>query len=459
MLGKIKLHNFKAFEDLELELAPITLLLGPNNSGKSSIIAPLRLLIQTLESNDNSVPLLLNGIMGDFGTYKDIVYKNHRGRQIEVKLTIYPGDQILTRKTIPQEGYSDRTKESSIEISLNYKYRSKRREIILKRSELTFNGKSLLVTDYSEDSERQLVSKIEDTTVPSSLKSTIARNLRMENFIPRLMRVYGSKDKTATTGVFLDDVDNALYIANKVSFSLRKAIQTIEYLGAMRIPPSRTYLFTGERRRRIGPAGEQAANILAMDTARAGTRSKQIINAISQWLTKADVASDVKVETISDRHYEIRVQHPITHEYQNISDVGYGNSQILPVLIGGYNLQRGATYIIEEPEIHLHPRAQSELGEFFLDLYNEGIQSIVETHSEYVVLKLQQYIANHIIPPNHVLVYYVYADEDKKKVVPLRLNDKGNFIDQWPEGFFPERLNEAKTLSRIRYEKEFEEGF
>lgn len=65
MIKQMKLHNFKAFEDLDIEFKPITLLLGPNNSGKSSIIAALRLLVQTIESNDSNVPILLNGIFGD----------------------------------------------------------------------------------------------------------------------------------------------------------------------------------------------------------------------------------------------------------------------------------------------------------------------------------------------------------------------------------------------------------
>jgi AAA15 family ATPase/GTPase len=68
MLTSLRLKYFKAFEQLDLEIRPITIFIGPNNSGKSSIIASLRVLVQTIESYDTKIPLLLNGTMGDFGT-------------------------------------------------------------------------------------------------------------------------------------------------------------------------------------------------------------------------------------------------------------------------------------------------------------------------------------------------------------------------------------------------------
>ncbi len=175
-------------------------------------------------------------------------------------------------------------------------------------------------------------------------------------------------------------------------------------------------------------------------------------------MKQAGIASDLRVEPLSDRHYEIRVQHPVTEEYQNLADVGYGNSQILPVLVGGFNLRPGATYLVEEPEIHLHPRAQAELGDFFLDLYRRGVQSVVETHSEHLILRLQQHVASQSIPPDKIGFYYVYAQGKKKGVAPLKLDSLGRFTEPWPEGFFPERLEEAKKLSKLRFKIESSEN-
>lgn len=240
------------------------------------------------------------------------------------------------------------------------------------------------------------------------------------------------------------------------SRTVLNTIQRIEYIGAMRLSPSRTYLFTGEKRNRVGSNGDYATHILAMDSARGGSKSQNIKDNVVAWLRKAGIASDLGIEIISDRHFEIRIQHPITREYENYADVGYGNSQIIPILVGGYNLKANSTYLVEQPEIHLHPRAQSELGDFFLDLYNRNIQTIVETHSEHMILRLQQHIAKGLIPSEDIIFHYIYPQNNEKCIIPLRVDENGYFIDEWPEGFFSEKLEEAKQLSKIRLQKELE---
>lgn len=455
MISAICLHNFKAFDQLQMDLGPITLLLGPNNSGKSSIIASLRLLVQTIESYDPHVPLLLNGIMGDFGTYRDIVYGNHRGRPMEICISIQPARK--RREPSSPKDFWPSVEDDSIEITLGYKYRTKRRELILRNTEIKLNNSTLLATAYSADSERQLIEKVGEKVVPSPIKSSLARNLRMQNFLAQSIFVHsateGSKGGALREFLTKDVVEN-LRKTSRMAREMSRHLRLVDYLGAMRVPPSRTYLFTGERRRRVGASGKHAASILAMDSVRTGSRSLNVAGLVRNWLKKAGIASDLRVEPISDRHYEIRVQHPFTKEYQNLADVGYGNSQVLPVLVGGFNLEAGATYMVEEPEIHLHPRAQAELGDFSLELYRRGVQSIAETHSEYLVLRLQQYVASKDIPAEHIRVYYVYAEEEQKKVKFLRMDSQGRFIDEWPEGFFPERLEEAKKLSKIRFQRE-----
>jgi predicted ATPase len=453
MISRIGLHNFKAFDQLQMGLGPITLLLGPNNSGKSSILASLRLLVQTLESYDPQVPLLLNGIMGDFGTYKDIVYLNHRGRPMEISVSIQP--TMRRPKPIDSADFWPVAEDDSIEVGLAYKYRTVRRELILKSSEIKRNGSLLLATGYSEDSERQLIEKIGHREVPSPIKSSLARRMRIQNFLVQSVLTGFREDSkgSALSDFLTKEIEDNLRAASLAAREINYRLRMVEYLGAMRVPPSRTYLFTGERRRRVGATGEHAASVLVTDTARSGSRSLNVARLVRNWLHRAGIAQDLRVAPISDRHYEIRVQHPVTREHQNLADVGYGNSQVLPVLVGGFNLEAGATYLVEEPEIHLHPRAQAELGGFFLELYQRGVQSIVETHSEYLVLRLQQYVASREISPDHVRIYYVYAEGEKKKVELLRMDDQGRFVDEWPEGFFPERLEEAKRLSKIRFEK------
>jgi predicted ATPase len=131
-----------------------------------------------------------------------------------------------------------------------------------------------------------------------------------------------------------------------------------------------------------------------------------------------------------------------------LADVGYGVSQILPVLVGGYGLVRDALFIVEQPELHIHPKAQAEVGEFFCELVQNGIQSIVETHSEHLILRIQQKVALGELDPSDVAVSYINPTPQGKQIVDLPLGRDGLFTVPWPGGFFEERKKEAFQLAR-----------
>lgn len=190
--------------------------------------------------------------------------------------------------------------------------------------------------------------------------------------------------------------------------------------------------------------------MLAMDSMRRGRKSRGIRQNVVNWLQIAGIASDIKIVHLSDRYFEVHIQHPITKEYANFADVGYGNSQVIPVLVAGLNAEGGDTFIVEEPEIHLHPKAQAELGDFFLDQFKRGVQSVIETHSEHMIVRLQRHIAQGNLQPKDVRIYYVHPTSSGKELIPLELNAQGIFTAEWPGGFFPERLAEAKELAIAR---------
>ncbi len=447
MITRIALHNFKAFENVHLDLAPITVLVGPNNSGKSSVISALRLLAQTMESPDRSVSLLLSGSFGDFGTFRDIVYRNHRGRPLTIEVST---QSVLPRSVEEETGVG----VSSIRVGLTYKFRTKRRELILRTFKMGVNSRTLVETEYSLDSGRHALRALSGQPLPPALRAAASRYLSWDHFLPDLFQLRRAAPTETASGVDAlqreHDVD--LRLASAASFAFRREILGVEYLSAMRVPPARTYQFSGERRRKVGLHGENAPGILVLDAGRPARKDESsVIQRVSSWLAKAGMASSLEIAPISDRHYEIRVQHPMTGERENIADVGYGNSQVLPVLVGGYSRMAGDLFAVEEPEIHLHPRAQAELGDFLLDLYGVKVASLIETHSEHLVLRLQQHVAAGNIPSEHVVVYYATTAADNKKcLVRLDLDRKGRFERDWPGGFFPERLREATELARVR---------
>ncbi|NUG13468.1 DUF3696 domain-containing protein, partial [Acinetobacter seifertii] len=134
-------------------------------------------------------------------------------------------------------------------------------------------------------------------------------------------------------------------------------------------------------------------------------------------------------------------------------DVGFGIGQILPILIEGV-VREDSVICVEQPEIHLHPRLQAELAEFFVETCTKN-QWIIETHSEALILRIQKIIRNRKLingkrlkPEDISILYVIPSDKENDyegaEVIQIRLDEDGDFIDFWPEGFFEERIREKR---------------
>jgi predicted ATPase len=431
MLTCLDLRNFRAFESLELTLAPITIFVGPNNSGKSSILSALRILAQTVRNEDFKIPLILNGPFGQFGTYRDIVFQNLKERSIGLSI----GTSISKRAT---------SKEAKL--SLDFSYRAQRREVILRESVLTDEvGRKIYSTKNTADPQKHIV---ELFGLKNGSQSTpgITRRARTFHFaLPPYWIVPGGSKLNP-------EQMRAFQVAESAFQDLLQSLRSLEYLGPFRAEPKRTNLFSGESPTSVGVDGARAIDMLASDYLRRGRKKKELLNRVMTWLTSAMIAKDVKIRLLSDRHFEVLVQHPVTQELENLADIGYGSSQVLPVIAGGYNMPPDSTFVVEQPELHLHPKAQSELGDFFRNLYHRKVQSIIETHSEHLILRLQTHVARGNIKASDFVVYYVYAVPSGKSVVKLTVDENGVFQQKWPQGFFEERLQEVTALVRAPLE-------
>jgi hypothetical protein len=187
----------------------------------------------------------------------------------------------------------------------------------------------------------------------------------------------------------------------------------------------------------------------------------QILEKINEIFARFKLNYEVKISSPNiaekpefDRLFSIRLtdtssgtkfKHSIS-----IKDVGFGVSQVLPVLIQSL-LYRDTTLIIEQPEIHIHPRLQADLAEVFAEsymLYKNHF--LIETHSENLILRFQKLIrekteigdSKRILTNKDISVIYVDREEDSSYCVELRLDEDGEFIDSWPNGFFEESFNE-----------------
>jgi predicted ATPase len=128
-----------------------------------------------------------------------------------------------------------------------------------------------------------------------------------------------------------------------------------------------------------------------------------------------------------------------------LSDVGFGISQILPFVV--QSLAASDQIIsIEQPEVHIHPRLQADLGDLLIEAIKEPRQNqfLIETHSEHLALRLQRRVREKKLSPDQISIVYVSRGPNGATVQPLRLDEEGDFIDDFPGGFFPERLRELR---------------
>jgi predicted ATPase len=137
----------------------------------------------------------------------------------------------------------------------------------------------------------------------------------------------------------------------------------------------------------------------------------------------------------------------------NLRDVGIGVSQVLPVLALAFFAPVGATIILEEPEIHLHPLAQSVLAELFVAVSRQrGVQFLVETHSEHLFRRLQTLVAKQQTTADRCRLYFVDRTESGAALQPLELDEFGR-ISHWPNQFFGDALGETREQARLMFER------
>ncbi|MDU0306730.1 AAA family ATPase [Rhizobium sp. 10PS4] len=432
MLRFLRVRNFRAYRDHKFDFKRINIFIGANNSGKSTVLSAINLLAQThTESRGRASPLVLNGPYEQLGTYQDVVHGNN------VRTSL--GFDIGFEK---------------YEVSFDIKYRTQRREIEVSRFSLFENGDELY-SFQSRSSKNDI--KLQRVNIEEIFGQKALRRPEFIGFWP-----YQPEINRFAPGERLAD-EKSRKIVERVSRGLRNSeillrniLRQFDTLSPFRDQPQRTYLHTGETPREIGRTGSSAITLLANDSSRRGAMRIGIEDQVSEWLRVNGIAKEIRVKSLTPRHFEICIVDFKGKEH-NICDVGFGCSQVLPVLVGGLNLflspersRRQPIFVVQEPEIHLHPNAQASLGSFFVGLSQSGGQQFIETHSDNLVLRIARHVAHGEVDIDDVKIFFVKDENGDKYVTDIKINSKGIFEPEWPGGFFPQRQFESLQLARAR---------
>lgn len=452
MLVELQVKNFKAWQDTgPIRLAPLTVVFGGNSSGKSSLGHLLLALKQTVQISDRKRALHLgdeNSLI-DLGTFRDCLHGHDLESPLEFTLK-----WRLPRRLDIDDPLSSSARYSGDQLSLH--------------STLRADKAGQPITD--EIQYALFDGKEEILGIKHGRKGTGGF---LEAAPLRLIHAQGRKWPAEPPEKFYRFADRTLLRYQNADFLTEFALETerildgLYYLGPLRSPPRRIYQWSGDSPPDVGRGGESAIAALLSASAegrslnRGRGRSKQRFDEfIASWLVDLGVIAKFRVKAVAQgrKEYEVLVKTQAKAPEVKLTDVGFGVSQVLPALVQAFYCPVGSTVWMEQPEIHLHPKAQSVLADAFISAIQSyenskprETQLIIETHSEHLLNRLQRRVAEGVIKKEDVAVYFVNSRKGMAQLEALELDENGEILN-WPENFFGDEMEDitARTLAAIK---------
>lgn len=481
MLNKIEITNFKAFgETQQIEFKPITLLYGPNSAGKSSIIKSLLLTKQSIENNDNSNSVLLpKSKFTDLGNYQEMVHKHDTNKIITFKYEYETIDRKIYRRLgvgwIKKIGYEisfeyvgEKIGIQNINIYLNDAYTpginfekvdiQSIKDIDEYMYDRGMQGVDIDKKTLFKISEIGCIEQIIDVykrytgdeVQRDEIKKLIKKELKSKYYVLQSFMFIGTIDKGGNRREYYNNgndremirkmeyIRSIIDIPRFCSYILEEIFGGLVYLGPLRQFPVRHNIFSGITPKGVGLKGENTDDMLFLDS--------KLVERVNNWMDIFEIGYKLSVTVHSDNSisdlYSIRLYDDSMGIEVSTVDVGFEISQVLPIIVQSLVSQKNII-CIEQPEIHLHPKHQTTLANLFVEGVARGNQFIIETHSEHLILRLQNLIREGKIRAEDVSVNYIDKEIDGSYCLQLRLNEKGDFIDPWPNGFFEEGYKEV----------------
>lgn len=486
-IKSISLNNFRVFDkESEFELCPLTLLTGPNSSGKSSILKALLLLKSNVSSNlqvlDFSGPKHILGTFqgtrnkssedSDFMTFG---FRISLGNP-EYRYSSFVKEPVTTKRSVYYVLRETEVKSTEdIVILLSYRQNDRSGKIAeirlyIKDDKVPFLHLSIgentdqlhkLKLDYNRIIKKKIiknilfdpiedryikkvkkpeVNKIYSLPVEFSMKENMQKRFFDEPYL-----VFGKLyEKFIRDNGPVINEDFHPYILNmplrRILSDLSSIIENTEYLEAVRANSKRIY---------TNDSQGTSFNELILDY-RSRDVSEKSREFINKWLRKFDIADELRFENIEGVATSLYL---IKDGVKTaLADLGYGITQFIPILLKvslempidsnrvGFNYVK-KLILLEEPETNLHPMFQSLMADFLLDATRTfEVRFLIETHSEYLVRKFQLLTAEGLLQTNESVLYYFTANQDgyDEKVRKIRIGHNGSLDGEFGVGFFDE---------------------
>lgn len=384
MLNQLDLTTFKCFEVLRLPLESLTLLSGLNASGKSSVLHGLVLLHQTMQENEWSTRILLNGEVARLGTVTDVVDQVYGRNSFEIGL--------VTDDANCHWSFSGERADMSMEVSA-----------VLVNEEITNEPDHLrfLVPLKVGGPVRSLVELIRNLTY-----------ITAEREGPR--EVYPLEDEYAGLPAEQTETleDEAAYHHHSIA--------------------------------RVGSRGENAISVLYRGRDEHVVEELRLLDTVPTLLRQVEARMKSFFPGFALNVHQVPNANVVVLGIR-VSDAtgflrpihcGFGITQVLPIVVAALSVPKGSLLLIENPEVHLHPAGQALMGHFLAEVAQSGIQVIVETHSDHVLNGIRRAVKEGCLPAEKVALHFlkVRSEEEPQALSPV-IDRTGN-VDVWPNGFF-----------------------
>lgn len=510
MIDSISLSNFKAFRSSStLTLKPITVLCGANSSGKTSLIQAMLLMKQTLESQSPTRTLVANSRfvkLGSFDTFvsgRDATKDLSLGFVVEIPVGLGPRGIRPQSRHYPLRRVRHYFDLGSNPVEAQTQGQSAPTRHFLS-AEYVLRARSLSPLfspeSGSRDDEHLPVHPAEETFVKRASFSGFCRlgNMRSDGFSLTFTHKTGNRYDLSWQGVYgfrgqnrtrdsqgrkttdlsfvnlmptpmdpgteaqAGSLEVPLEAMTVIRWVLTAAFESLSYLGPLREQPARKYLYEDEVVE-IGTKGENVPFILAVQSQRPVPpfymasdlhvakwhkhTGKTLASAVEAWLRYMAISPTIS-SGMSEGIGYLDLSASMTSDTKvSIADVGFGVSQILPIIVEGLRLGAGETMILEQPEIHLHPAMQLKLADFLVSMVLSDKRLVVETHSDHIVNRLvrrvvedREYSLNEKIG-----LFFIEPGMEGATIREVCLHgDRG--IVNWPIGFFDQVADEHQAI-------------
>lgn len=479
-IQQFKVKNFKAFRESSIvDLKPLTVFSGVNSSGKSSFIQGLLLLKQSLET-EVFPRLRLTGskpseLYVEFAPFSEAAFKYAPPEDNQIGFEIHVNGQMPEEPArkffvgeLPSPIMSSEDNKISdfpltLYISIKFRYEEKWGAIVDCLECRSFSGEavgpSLVITLVPEGKDRIAVTSMTEDWLDEWAG---ALDCQWRGILPRGLIISQDSEAGPKPEIFSREVvrriaDELGVIFLPISWLADELEEKFYYLESLRPRPRALYLVDPNPPLVVNAQGEIPFQKLWYDkekplqTVAPGyeIEEKILVDATNRILVCLGIKQSLSISPEGSLGFQIRFQTVEGKDSVSIPHVGFGISQILPIVLICLESKEGDTIIIDHPEIHLHPNAQALLADYFIELIKAGRRLIVETHSQYFINRLirrsaeQEGLADKI----NVLFVRPQRGEEGATIAPLEINEDGD-ISNWPPDFFPEPDEDiAQTLT------------